>query len=59
MEDVFPDGWTMRSGDRAGGLTPGVAAKREETLPTRAAQGDQDLKAASEEDQVYLKKKTH
>ena len=50
LEDVFPDGWTLRLGDGAEGLTPGVAAKREESpLLIRATLGEQDTKAVSED----------
>ena len=57
LEDVFPDGWTLRLGDGAEGLTPGVAAKREEShLPIRATQGGQDTKAVSEEHVYFLQK---
>ena len=59
LGDVFPDGWTLRLGDEAEGLTPGVAAKREELpLPIRATQGEQDPKAVSD-DHVDLLKKNH
>ena len=59
LGDVFPDGWTLRLGDEAEGLTPGVAAKREESpLPIRATQGEQDPKAVSE-DHVDLLIKNH
>ena len=41
MQDVFTDGWTLRLGDGAEGLTPGVAMKREESpLLIRATQGN-------------------
>ena len=58
LGDISPDGWTLRLGDEAEGLTPGVAAKREESpLPIRAMKGEQDSKAVSE-DHVDLLKKT-
>ena len=42
--------WTLRLGDWAEGLTPGVAAKREEsTLQIRATQGEKDTNAVSED----------
>ena len=54
LENVFQDGWTLRLGDGAEELTPGVATKREESpLPIRATQGEQDSKAVSE-DHVYF-----
>ena len=57
MEDVFPDGWTLRLGDRAEGLTPGVAAKREESrLLIRATLGKQDIKAVSEDHVYFIQK---
>ncbi|KAL5493834.1 hypothetical protein EMCRGX_G015066 [Ephydatia muelleri] len=57
LEDVFPDGWTLRLGDGAEGLTPGVAAKREESpLLIRATQGEQDTKAVSENHVYFLQK---
>ena len=57
LEDVFPDGWTLRLGDEAEGLTPGVAAKREESpLLIRATQGEQDTKAVSEDHVYFLQK---
>ena len=55
LEDVLPDGSTFQLGDGAEALTPGVAAKREESpLLIRATQGEQDAKAVSE-DHVYRK----
>ena len=57
LENVFQDGWTLRLGDGAEELTPGVATKSEEfPLPIRATQGEQDSKAVSE-DHVYFFKK--
>ena len=57
LEDVFPDGWTLRLGDGAEGLTPGVAAKREESpLLIRATQGEQDTKAVSEDHVYFIQK---
>ena len=58
LEDALPDGWTMRSGDRAEGLTLGVATKREESpLLIRATHREQDPKAASEDHvDLFLKK---
>ena len=57
LEDVFPDGWTLRLGDGAEGLTLGVAAKREESLLLiRATQGEQDTKAVSEDHVYFLQK---
>ena len=44
-------------GDEAEGLTPGVAAKREESpLPIRATHGEQDTKAVSEDHVDLLQK---
>ena len=57
MEDVFPDGWTLRLGDGAEELSLGVAAKREESpLLIRAMQGEHDLKAVSKDDVSFLRK---
>ena len=57
LEDVFPAGWTLRLGDGAEGLTPGVAAKREESpLLIRATQGEQDTKAVSEDHVYFIQK---
>jgi hypothetical protein len=57
LEDVLPDGSTLQSGDAAEALTPGVAAKREESpLLIRATQREQDAKAVSE-DHVYFSQK--
>ena len=57
LEDVFPDGWTLRLGDGAEGLTPGVAAKREESpLLIRAMQGEQDTKAVSKDHVIVFQK---
>ena len=54
MEDVFPDGCTLRLGDGAEELTLGVATKREESpLLIRAMQGEHDLKAVSEDEVSY------
>ena len=59
LEDVLPDGSTLQSGDAAEALTPGVAAKREESPRLiRATQGEQDAKAVSE-DHVYISHKNH
>ena len=55
----FPDGWTLRLGDGAEGLTPGVAAKREESpLLIRATQGEQDTKAVSEDHVYFIRSRT-
>ena len=57
LEDVFSDGWTLCLGDGAERLTPGVAAKREESpLLIRAMQGEQDTKAVSEDHVYFLQK---
>ena len=59
LEDVFPDGWTLRLGDRAKELTSGVATKREESpLRIRATQEEQYPKAVSE-GHVDLLSKNH
>ena len=50
LEDILPDGWTLRSGDGAEELTSGVATKGEEPpLLIRATQEEQYPKAVSDD----------
>ena len=57
LENVFQDGWTLRLGDGAEELTPGVATKREESpLPIRATQGGTGLQGCLRRPRVFLKK---
>ena len=58
LENVFQDGWTLRLGDGAEELTPGVATKREESpLPIRATQGGTGLQGCLRRPRVFLLKK--